>query len=772
MKSSPALWTIHHDGFQPGDIEKHGSKFIIGNGAMGVRGTLEEFDKIQLAACTLAGLYDQVGDKWREPVNAPHTFNARITIDDTPLSVLTTPIARHNQTLDLRCAIHSRETIFRLPDGAEATLRADRFLSLADTRLGVMTLSLTVTRPCRIRLETGIDGNVWDLNGPHLTHFETQHENGIHLLSARTGEKSIPLAVAEALHTETLPPSETHQSAQTIQHRFDFNAAAAKTYSFKKYTSVATGLEHNNDAPATAAAALATARAAAATGRDALLAASRAIWDARWRDSDVLIEGDNDSQLALRYSIYQLLIIAPASDACSIPARGLSGQVYKGGIFWDTEIFMSPFFDHTQPALGRRLMRYRVKILDGARRKAAGHDCRGAFYAWESQETGDDACTLFNFTDVFTGRPMRTHFRDKQVHISADVAFAIWRHYRLTGDETLLTDGGAEVILECARFFLSYAWFKPEKNRYEILDVVGPDEYHERVANNAFTTAMASATLRIALDTLALLEKKHPATCAVLLERLDYADDLKRIREMDTLLFRPAPDPKTGVIEQFTGYHKLEDTTPAEVKKRVLNPTEYWGGGHGIATPTQVIKQADVVLMLHLFSENFSDDVKRANWDFYEPRTEHGSSLSPCVYALLAAELGRTDYAFKYFLRTATIDLTGDAKQYSGGIYIGGTHPAANGGAWMTAVLGFGGLRLVKDEPRGNDIMRLTPRLPAKWKKLTFRFTWRGQWFTASITSDAITLTADANNTADAPFVLAGQTPVTCAPGKTITQPC
>ncbi|AHF88991.1 kojibiose phosphorylase [Opitutaceae bacterium TAV5] len=764
-----SLWSIHHEGFQSGDIEKNGSKFIIANGVMGVRGTLEEFDKNQLAACTLAGLYDQVSDKWREPVNAPHAFNARIIVDDTPLSVLTTPLVRHRQSLDLRGAVHSRETVFRLPDGAEATLCADRFLSLADTRLGVMSLSLTVTRPCRVRLETGIDGDVWDLNGPHLGRFEGREEDGIHLLTALTGEKSVPVAVAEAIRSNNLPPSETVRSAQAIHRRFEFEASAGDTYSFEKYVAIVTGPGHGNDARATAGTALAAGRAADGAGRAALLAASRAVWDARWRDSDVLIEGDDDSQLALRYSIYQLLIIAPASDRCSIPARGLSGQVYKGGVFWDTEIFMSPFFDHTQPALGRRLMRYRIKTLGGARRKAAGYGCRGAFYAWESQETGDDACTLFNFTDVFTGRPMRTHFRDKQVHISADVAFAIWRHYRLTGDETLLTDGGAEVILECARFFLSYAWFKPEKNRYELLDVVGPDEYHERVDNNAFTTAMASATLRIALAVVDLLEKRHPAACATLLRRLDCADDLQRIREMDTLLFRPAPDPETGVIEQFTGYHKLENTTPAEVKKRVLNPTEYWGGGHGIATSTQVIKQADVVLMLHLFSEDFSDDVKRANWDFYEPRTEHGSSLSPCVYALLAAELGRTDYAFKYFLRTATIDLAGDAKQYSGGIYIGGTHPAANGGAWMTAVLGFGGLRLARDE-HGNDIMRLTPRLPEKWQRLAFRFTWRGQWFAASITPDAITLAADVANTAPAPFVLAGQ-PVTCAPGQTLTRP-
>ena len=158
---------------------------------------------------------------------------------------------------------------------------------------------------------------------------------------------------------------------------------------------------------------------------------------------------------------------------------------------------MLPFFNHTFPELARNLLLYRYHTLVGARRKAQEYGFRGAFYAWESQDEGKDACTLFNITDVFTNRPMRTYFRDKQVHISGDVAYAFWQYFITTGDASIWTDGGAEVVFECARFFLSYMYYNLDKHRYEILDVIGPDEYHDRVHNNAFTNRLVAHTLEI-----------------------------------------------------------------------------------------------------------------------------------------------------------------------------------------------------------------------------------------------------------------------------------
>jgi kojibiose phosphorylase len=427
-------------------------------------------------------------------------------------------------------------------------------------------------------------------------------------------------------------------------------------------------------------------------------------------------------------------------------------------------MFMFPFFLHTYPEKAVELMRYRIKTLDGARRKAKteGLGNRGAFYAWESQETGDDACTYFNIGDPFTGRALRTYFRDKQVHISGDVAIAMWEYFRLTGDDSLLLEGGAEVILECARFYYSFAYYKNEKRRYEILDVVGPDEYHERVDNNAFTSMVAKETFIIATATVDYLRRRHPRELRALLKKLHIEKELPDFRDAARRLFVPGPNPRTGIIEQFDGYLGLRESSVEELKARMTHPNEYLGAGQGLAVPTKIIKQADVVMMLNLFRTRFSTKIKQANWEYYEPRTEHGSSLSASAYAMVAAEFGNLDFAYKYFLKTARIDLEAKYKVYVGSVFMGGSHPAANGGAWMTAVFGFGGVEV--DEKR----VAINPRLYRTWRRMQFHLAYRGADFRISITKTSVTIAASGTNSRAHAFVVAG-TSVKCRPGTSLT---
>jgi trehalose/maltose hydrolase-like predicted phosphorylase len=376
-------------------------------------------------------------------------------------------------------------------------------------------------------------------------------------------------------------------------------------------------------------------------------------------------------------------------------------------------MFIAPYFLFTEPEVAKNFIRYRIRTLDGARRKAAEYGRRGAFYAWESQETGDDACSTHNVVDVFTGRPMRTYFRDKQVHISADVAWSIASCLRVAGDASILEEGGLEVVLECARFYLSCAYFSPDRGRYEILDVTGPDEYHERVNNDAFTNRMAKLCLEAAEECMAALRESAPLLLDEVTRRIGFDRDLGLMRDVLKRLYVPAPG-AGSVIEQFDGYLGLEDCGVEEVRSRLLDPREYWGGANGVATQTRIIKQADVVLMLALFGSEYPPGVKKANLDFYEPRTEHGSSLSACAHALLACEVGEAERAYPYFLKTAEVDFKGEGKQYAGLVYIGGTHPAASGGAWLAAIRGFCGLSI----EGGRLVAR--PRLPALWKSVAF----------------------------------------------------
>jgi len=282
-------------------------------------------------------------------------------------------------------------------------------------------------------------------------------------------------------------------------------------------------------------------------------------------------------------------------------------------------------------------------------------------------------------------------------------------------------DGGAEVVFECARFFLSYMYFNPDKRRYEILDVTGPDEYHERVHNNAFTNRLVAHTFDVCLLVAAYMQEHFPAEYSDLITRLGFESDLARISETAAGLYRPDSDSAAAVIPQFDGYLALENVPLKTLVERKLHPHEYLGGGNGLATTTQIIKQADVILALYLFDSQYSLETKSVNWEYYEARTEHGSSLSACSYSLIAAQIGKVDWAYKYFMKTATIDLNGEGRQYVGPLYIGGTHPAGHGGAWMSAVFGLCGIRFSEEG------IAVEPRMPPHWKQVRLCLQFRGQ---------------------------------------------
>ena len=702
-------WLIEKNDFETADIEKHGSKFLLGNGFMGYRGTMEEYSAEQLVAVNLAGFFDLAeGSNWRESVNAPNPLYTVVVAHGVELNLSTLESVSHNQTLSIKNGIHSRKTVFKV-GGANITITAERFVSMTRENIMALKYSVSADKDIDITVKTGIDKNVWDISGKHLNYInEAQNGNSLEL-NCETVQLKNKLKVLETV------VGLDNIKNENLLHIANISLKANETTEFIKFGGVyhSESLENIDFLNAVNA------------GYETLKNEHIEAWEKIWQNSDVVIEGDTDAQLALRYSIYHLCIIAPHNtDKCGIPARGLSGQVYKGAAFWDTEMFMLPFFQFTDSKVARNLLKYRVNTLEGAKRKAKllGHE--GAFFAWESQETGDDACTLFNVTDIFTNRPLRTYFMDKQIHISADIVFAMWDYCRTTGDYTILTDGGLELMYQCMWFFYTYSAFKPHKNRYEILDAIGPDEYHERVNNNAFTNVMVKHAADIFILAIDKVRNNNSEYFNKFDKELSWAYDFAE------KLYVPQPN-GNGIIEQFDGYFKLEDVTPEILKTRELKKNEYWGG-HGLASTTMTLKQADVVMMLNVFRNEYSKEVKKANWEFYEPYTEHGSSLSACAYAIVAAEIGNIEWAYKYFMKTASVDLTGDTKQYVGSLYIGGTHPAANGGAWNTAIFGFAGVSFT------NDTLDISPRLPKDWDSLSFKLNWKGDKLDIKITANKV----------------------------------
>ncbi|WP_270330807.1 glycosyl hydrolase family 65 protein [Lapidilactobacillus dextrinicus] len=704
-------WQIIDNKFEQAQIISNGNKFMTGNGYLGYRGTLDEFEATDFVAVNLLGIYDKHGNKWREPINAFNPFLTTATVDGQSLDVRQLKPITHQQVLDIKYGVHSRKTVFQLAD-SQATIESERFVSADNDHLLVQKYRVMVTNSQILTVTSAIDKHIWDINGPHLYDLLTTYSdpNQASIL-ATTGEGD-QVAVKTFVKT-TLKTPKIIDDDDKLALSWTVNAQAGQYYELTKFA----WIETSNDADFEPKSKLNIEKLG-----DYQIQKQRhqKIWQRRWFDADIQIEGDAKAQQALRYSIYHLQIIAPHQLDMSIPARGLSGQTYKGAVFWDTEMFMLPFFLVNEPKVARRLINYRIRTLPMAQKKAQEYGYDGAFYAWESQELGQDGTSDYNVTDVFTKRPMRTYFRDKQIHISADIAYSIWQAYEQTGDVSILRDGGAEVLLECAKFYYSYSYWKPTKRRYEMIDVLGPDEYHERVNNNTYTNIIVKYTANKALEAMAVLNELDAKCAKKIAEKCHFDSYRNKLVDFGEKLYIPQPDSMTSLIPQFDGYFDLENVKVNEVRARLLKDNEYWGGAYGIAADTQVIKQADLIFMFYLFPEAYSKAIKQINWEYYEPRTEHGSSLSSSVYALVACEIGKSEWGYPYFMKSAMVDLTGDSKQFAGDIYIGGTHPAASGGAWLDVVYGFCGLKLSHGE------LKVTNRLPKHWKSVTFKIIYRG----------------------------------------------
>ncbi len=706
-------WLIKLNDYSKDDIATHGNKYLIGNGYMGIRGTLSEYEKEQLVAINLAGIYDKVGEGWREPLNAPNGCFAYIRVDGVIYRLPDNLPLEHEMSLDYQHGIFSRKTKWKTERGT-ITFAEERFASMERVHTIVSRFSIVTDFHADIEFVTGIDADVWELNGPHYDAVCLREEDGVLLTEAITHEKAYQVAVTEMIISAFPNEVKAMEREKKNLHRMCFITSPGQEYKVDKFVTVYTQLD--TEKPSVQA--LLDVKEVAEIGYEKLSEEHKQRWQMLWKDSFVRIEGDDSGMEALNYSLYHLHSIAPRhSKSLSIPARGLSGQTYKGAVFWDTEMFMLDFFLFTEPDVAKTLIKYRIDTLEGAKKKANDYGYQGAFYAWESQEGGFDACTDYNVTDVFTGRPMRTFFKDKQIHISAAVVYGIMRYISITGDDSILYEGGAETVLECAAFYYDLLLKPLNKANYELHDVIGPDEYHERVNNNGYTNRMAKLTFETALLVLDKVKDKETYPTKKLKEK--YQDAVDNI-------FIPAPN-DNKIIPQFDGYFALEDTTLDMVRGRLLHEKEYWGGAYGVASHTQVIKQADVVTWLNLFSHEFSEEIMKANWEYYEPRTEHGSSLSACMYAMLACKIGKPDVAYPLFLKSASADLSGGGKEWAGLVYIGGTHPAAAGGAYMTAIEGFAGITFENDKIKAN------PRLPRQWKRMTFRICYKDKVYEIDI---------------------------------------
>src|SRR6516162_5778592 len=497
--------------------------------------------------------------------------------------------------------------------------------------------------------------------------------------------KSVAMAGSATLHAdgELLVP----QRSFSLRWSWRWRSVAGQVVELARLVTVARSDGLAGDPAPVAVDALARSRA---VGWRGVLAAHEAARQQRWDANDVVIEGDDeDVQQAVRFAIYHLTIAAnPEDERVSVGARGLTGDAYFGHVFWDTEIYLLPFYVAVWPEAARALLMYRYHTLTGARAKADAMGYKGALYAWESADTGEE--TTPERVIGADGTPVEILTGRMEHHISADVAYAVWQYWRFTADDDFFLRAGAEILLETARFWASRAVPEADGKRH-IRHVIGPDEYHEDVDDNAFTNVMARWNIVRGLEAIDVMRARWPDRAAALWEKLalgeaelaDWRDAVARVVT--------GFDPGTGLYEEFAGYHKLEPIDLSLYADRKV-PIDVVIGRERTQR-SQVVKQADVVALLALLPDEFPGAAAKANFHHYEPRCAHGSSLSAGIHALVAARLGETETetALRFLRQAAAADLELDPNS-AGGIRIAGL-----GGLWQAIILGFAGLDLMED---------------------------------------------------------------------------
>ncbi|SFL36034.1 glycosyl hydrolase family 65 protein [Halanaerobium salsuginis] len=716
-------WQLKITKFDPEQLIHYGSNLLCGNGYLGYRGTLPEWGKEEYQACIVSDTYDMADGKWRELSNAPNGLATELLLADQSLDFSPVKNLNTNLSFNYQYGIFKRNSklknVINRSSADKLEVESERFASYSNLHLIANKYQLNnLNQDKLLKIRLGIEGDVWDLNGEHLTNLKNDYETeqAVLYLQGTTVESKIDLVTAMSFNFKQglvknmriISRAKSIYLELTIQPE---NNSCKFERNMVVYSS--------NDLTDPLAAAIKTAVQAREKEYKQLLIEHQQCWDVKWAVMDIKIKGNLLDQLAIRFNLYHNIIATPAhSEYLPIGARGLSCQAYQGSAFWDQEIFNLPMFLFTKPEIAKNILKYRYHTLDGARKKAQDLGFAGAFYAWISGKTGQELCPDFFFKDMISGRKIRNHFNDWQIHVSPDIGYTIWKYYQVTDDLDFIFNYGAEMLFEIARFIHSRVHYNDRQDYYELIRLLGPDEYHENIDNNVFTNYQSQFVLKKAIYFYHLLLNKYPEELARIKSSIELTEtEITAWQRIAEKFYLPEPN-QANLLEQFDGYFELEDTTAEVIKKRLINNQEYWGWPNGIAVFTQVIKQADVIQLFTLH-DIFNQDILAANYDYYEPRTQHGSSLSPSQYGIIAARIGRSELAYQYFKKSAFIDLMSTNKAVSGGTFIGGIHTAAAGGIWQLIINGFSGFKLTKSG------LEFNPALVEEWEELEYKLNYR-----------------------------------------------
>lgn len=741
-------WLLRRKGFRNTrkSIQVNETLLTIGNGYLNIRGSLEELPPEHAGGMYLSGIYDKSEAAVEGLVKCPMWTDVSIWSEGHKFCLSTCKTLFHEQILDMKKGVLHRLTTFKNPSGQIITLETIRLVFMHNVHLGYLLVKVTPKNfSAPIRVLSGLNGDVCNRGFfpremlKHLQLERIERGRAFMYLEMKTRERGI--RISEAASWKLVSPSlqsykwEPRIYGEKFTSEITIDAQKGETYVFEKLAVVSSSREM--PAEEMFKGTIGKLKSYVRSGAPHEIASHLASWQEKWKQADIVLKGDAVAQHALRFNIYELLINGPIRPA-GIGAKFLSSEGYLGHAFWDTEIFILPFYIYNFPDIARNLLLYRYNTLAGAKQNALKMGYKGAKYAWESATTGEDVTPRFASKLERTIRLIYTGTEED--HIVSDVIYGVEKYFRATGDDSFLLDYGLEMVFLTARFWASRV--VKTGGIYEIRCVIGPDEFHEHVNNNAYTNFIVKWHLRLAVMLFRFMGRNNSAFLESLASRLtlnsnevdswfDISKSLKLSYDSETMLF-----------EQFDGYFALKDYVIEGVDRK----------GHPILPPginyrniqsTRLIKQADVLIMMMLFPHAFSNVDKSANYDFYEKRTAHKSSLSHCIHAIMGLSAARRTRAYDYFMKTALFDLENLHENTDLGI-----HAAATGGTWQTVVYGFGGFSIKSDR------LVLKPWLPKKWESLSFCVRWKSRTVKISVNHDTVSILINSDEETTLPLTL------------------
>ncbi|MCI1985730.1 MAG: family 65 glycosyl hydrolase [Lactobacillus sp.] len=724
LKAEP--WRIVESGFHREQDQVSESIFSIANEYLGIRGFFDEgYSGNSLLGAYVNGIYEYdqkpkpqyrgITDHTNFMLNCDNWLFTRIWADGELLDLARVQVSAFNRTLDMRTGEMSRQFTWTLNNGKNIAVTFSRLLSNSDERFAYQHVSLQADSDCRIDFSSGIDFNT--VHGNYQQSFWTQQDvtqrgNALGIVGKTTStEQYLGAAFRYTLNTKDETFAELDNDSKYIGVRIALNLKKQHPFVFDKE------VLHDKSVDGKALSAFQVVSDLVRKPQrsfDFHRENQRTFWTDQWQHYDIEIDGDIDNQQGIRFCIFQLLqTYRGLSEHDNIGAKGLTGEVYNGHCYWETETVVLPFYLFTDIKAAKQLLDYRYRTLPQAKARAKMIDCVGASYplATLNGEEGNDYWQHAN----------------TQLQPSTAVAFALWHYTRVSGEHEFLETKGIEMLVEISRFLRSRGDYGQVSHQFGFYGVMGPDEFQLMVNHDAYTNLMGKFTFEFTIETLKSLQNQDGDHYQALCKRLGVT--IAEINEWqhaaDHMLISVRED---GVIEQQQGFFDLPHVDISKISQDQYPLYDHWS--YDRLFRNDMIKQPDVLMYQFMFDSQFSRKEKQVNYDYYNARTVHESSLSPSIHSILAEELDKEEDALDFFGFATRLDLDNYNNNADAGL-----HMTSISAAWLNIVYGFGGLR------SDDNVLAIAPKLPQLWQGYRFKVNYRGGLLDVHVSAGRVELT-------------------------------